>query len=61
MAVYTRTNVFCCTTGNAVDAASDMAAFKTLYENTYNSDGTINVVARINRWSDDYDVKEYVR
>ena len=45
----------------AIDAASDMAAFKTLYENTYNSDGTINVVARINRWSDDYDVKEYVR
>ena len=45
----------------AIDAASDMTAFKTLYENTYNSDGTINVVARINRWSDDYDVKEYVR
>jgi hypothetical protein len=41
----------------AIDAASDMTAFKTLYENTYNSDGTINVVARINRWSDDYDVK----
>lgn len=45
----------------AIDAASDMTAFKTLYENTYNSDGTINVVARINRWSDDYDVKQYVR
>ena len=45
----------------AIDAASDMAAFKALYENTYNSDGTINVVARVNRWSDDYDVKQYVR
>jgi len=45
----------------AIDAASDMTAFKSLYENTYNSDGTINVVARVNRWSDDYDVKEYVR
>ena len=45
----------------AIDAASDMAAFKALYEDTYNSDGTVNVVARVNRWSDDYDVKEYVR
>ena len=45
----------------AIDAASDMAAFKALYQDTYNSDGTVNVVARINRWSDDYDVKEYVR
>ncbi len=45
----------------AIDAASDMAAFKALYQDTYNSDGTVNVVARVNRWSDDYDVKEYVR
>ena len=45
----------------AIDAASDMAAFKALYQDTYNSDGTVNVVARVNRWSDDYDVKQYVR
>ena len=45
----------------AIDAASDMTAFKALYQDTYNSDGTVNVVARVNRWSDDYDVKEYVR
>jgi hypothetical protein len=45
----------------AIDAASDMAAFKALYEDTRDSDGNVTEVARINRWSDDYDVKEYVR
>jgi len=43
-----------------------MTAFKALYENTYNynSDGaieSIKEIARINRWSDDYDVKQYFR
>ena len=45
----------------AIDNASDMTAFKTLYQDTYNSDGSVNVVARVNRWSDDYDVQQYVR
>ena len=45
----------------AIDAASDMAAFKALYEDTRDSDGNVTEVARINRWSDDYDVKQYVR
>ena len=45
----------------AIDGASDMAAFKALYEDTRDSDGNVTEVARINRWSDDYDVKEYVR
>jgi len=45
----------------AIDGASDMAAFKALYENTRDSDGNVTEVARINRWSDDYDVKTYIR
>jgi len=45
----------------AIDGASDMAVFKALYEDTRDSDGNVTEVARINRWSDDYDVKEYVR
>jgi hypothetical protein len=45
----------------AIDGASDMAAFKALYEDTRDSDNNVTEVARINRWSDDYDVKEYVR
>jgi len=45
----------------AIDAASDMAAFKALYEDTRDSDGNVTEVARVNRWSDDYDVKKYVR
>ena len=34
-----------------------MTAFKALYQDTYNSDGTVKTVARVNRWSDDYDVQ----
>jgi len=45
----------------AIDGASDMAAFKALYENTRDSDGNVTEIARINRWSDDYDVKTYIR
>ena len=45
----------------AIDSASDMAAFKALYEDTRDSDGNVTEVARVNRWSDDYDVKQYVR
>ena len=45
----------------AIDGASNMTAFKALYQDTIDSDGNVTEVARINRWSDDYDVKEYVR
>ena len=56
----------CAEIETAIDKASDMAAFKALYENTYNynSDGAIESVkevARVNRWTDDYDVKSYTR
>ena len=45
----------------AINGASNMTAFKALYQDTYNEDGTVDAVARINRWSDDYDVKTYIR
>ena len=49
---------------DAIDAASDMAAFKLLYADTYKEvDGVqvVDVVARVNRWTDDYDVEQYAR
>ena len=45
----------------AINNASNMTAFKALYQDTYNSDGSVKEIARINRWSDDYDVQQYVR
>ena len=45
----------------AIDAASDMAAFKKLYDWEYNEDGSVKTIAPIHNWSDDYDVKEYIR
>ena len=45
----------------AIDGASDMAAFKKLYDWEYNEDGSVKTIAPIHNWSDDYDVKEYVR
>jgi len=52
----------CAEIETAIDNASDMAAFKALYENEYESDGiTIKTINRIHRWSDDYDVQKYVR
>ena len=56
----------CAEIETAIDNASDMAAFKLLYQDTYNYDSNKNIVsvkeiARINRWSDNYDVKQYVR
>ena len=50
----------------AIDGASDMTAFKALYQDIYNydSDGeivSVKTVARVNRWTDDYDVKSYTR
>ena len=50
----------------AIDNASDMTAFKALYQDTYNYDSngeitSVNTVARVNRWSDDENVQQYVR
>ena len=54
----------CANIEKAIDDAKDMAAFKALHQDTYKVvDGidVVDVVARVNRWSDDYDVKAYIR
>jgi len=51
----------CATIEAVIDAASDMAAFKKLYDWEYNEDGSVKTIAPIHNWSDDYDVKEYIR
>ena len=45
----------------AIDGASDMTAFIALHTDTYKEDGTVDVVARVNRWTDDKDVKQHRR
>src|SRR6056300_421058 len=45
----------------AIDGASDMTAFIALHNDTYNEDGSVDVVARVNRWTDDSGVKAYRR
>ena len=45
----------------AIDDASNLNEFKALYQNTYNDDGTVDTVARINRWTNENTVKEYLR
>ena len=51
----------CAEIETAIDNASNITAFKALYVDELNSDGTVKTVARVNRWSDDYDVRQYVR
>ena len=51
----------CANIETAIDNASDMAAFKKLYEWEYNEDGSVKTIAPIQNWSDDYDVQQYVR
>ena len=49
---------------DAIDGASDMDAFIALHNDTYKTvDGeqVVDVVARVNRWTDDSGVKEYRR
>ena len=36
---------------DAVDGASDMDAFIALHTDTYKEDGTVDVIARVNRWT----------
>ena len=45
----------------AITNASDITAFKALYADEINSDGTIKTVNRINRWTSDSTVEEYIR
>ena len=45
----------------AITNASDMTAFKALYADELNSDGTIKTVNRINRWTSDSTVIDYIR
>ena len=51
----------CANIEKAIDDASDITAFKKLYDWEYNSDGSVKTVAPIQNWSDDYDVKTYIR
>jgi hypothetical protein len=51
----------CTTICNAIDNSADMAAFKALHNNTYDSDGNVTAVAKVYDWPDDYDVKTYER
>ena len=46
---------------DAIDGASDLDAFIALHNDTYKGDGTVDVVARVNRWTDDKDVKQHRR
>ena len=45
----------------AIDGASDMTAFIALHTDTFKGDGTVDVVARVNRWTTDANVKSYRR
>ena len=45
----------------AIDNASDMDEFKALYADELNSDGTIKTVNRMNRWTSDSTVTDYIR
>ena len=45
----------------AITNASDMTAFKALYADELNSDGSVKTINRINRWTSDSTVKDYIR
>jgi len=51
----------CADIETAITNASDMAAFKVLYTDELNSDGTVKTVARVNRWTSDSTVTAYIR
>ena len=51
----------CTTICNAIDNSADMAAFKALHNDTYDSSGNLTAVATVNNWPDDYDIKTYER
>ena len=37
----------------ALNGAADLAAFMALFENEYNSDGSLKTIAKINDWPDE--------
>ena len=45
----------------AINNASDMDAFIVLHTDSLDSDGEVDVVARVNRWTSDADAKAYRR
>ena len=45
----------------AITNASDMTAFKAVYTDEFNSDGTVKTIIRINRWTSDSTVIAYIR
>jgi len=51
----------CTTICNAIDNSANMAAFKALHNDTYDSDGNVTAIAKVNDWPDDYDVQTYER
>ena len=51
----------CAEIETAITNAGDMTAFKALYADTVNSDGEITQVNRINRWTSDSTVQDYIR
>ena len=51
----------CADIETAITNASDMTAFKALYVDEMNSDGTVKTVARVNRWTSDSTVETYIR
>ena len=51
----------CTTICNAIDNSANMAAFKALHNDTYDSSGNLTAVATIRNWPDDYDVQTYER
>ena len=51
----------CANICTAIDDASNMTEFKALYADTMNSEGVVTQVNRIDRWTSDSTVKEYIR
>ena len=47
--------------GTAIDDAKDMTAFKALYTDEFNSDGSLKTLNRIDRWTSDSTVIAYIR
>ena len=51
----------CADIETAITNASDMTAFKALHTNELNSDNTVKTIARVNRWTTDSTVTDYIR
>ncbi len=51
----------CAAIETAITNAKDMTAFKALYADTMNSEGVVTQINRIDRWTSDSTVKDYIR